>query len=304
MMEPLIVAQIVVAASLNVLFAIATGTLVCGTLFRRVGEALPATLGRSRFVVLCVMSSACALYLWLQAAVVSGTPLTEVGTAVTTVLTQTHFGIAWAIGFAGVIFAALAGTGGNRAEWVRAAGGVVYAAGRAAASHAADAGDFTVREAVHVVHLCATALWAGGVIVAACVLYAWDNASHDALERRVAFYGGLSDLSTVTLGVVIITGIDDAMLNTSQELSARLFSGPYGYVLALKLAFVTLAVVLGAYNRMIHLPRLEAAANSADTAFLRARRGFDRLLAVEAIAMLAVLTVAGILGHTSPSVGP
>jgi putative copper export protein len=34
----------------------------------------------------------------------------------------------------------------------------------AASSHAADADDFKLREAVHVVHLCATALWAGSVI--------------------------------------------------------------------------------------------------------------------------------------------
>jgi putative copper resistance protein D len=32
-------------------------------------------------------------------------------------------------------------------------------------------------------------------------------------------------------------------------------------------------------------------------------RGFDRLLAVEAVAMLTVLAVAGVLGHTSPSGG-
>jgi putative copper resistance protein D len=61
-------------------------------------------------------------------------------------------------------------------------------------------------------------------------------------------------------------------------------------------------VLLGGYNRMIHLPHLQAAAQD-DDAYRDARHGFDRLLAVEAIAMLAVLIAAGVLWHTSPSGG-
>ena len=71
-------------------------------------------------------------------------------------------------------------------------------------------------------------------------------------------------------------------------------------MLALKLAFVTLAVVLGGSNRLIYLPRLESAMTGDGAVLLHAQRGFDRLLAGNALAMVAVLMVAAVLGHTSP----
>ena len=179
---------------------------------------------------------------------------------------------------------------------------MVYAAGKAAASHAADSGDFTLREAVQVVHLCATALWAGSVIVAAVVLHRWDEASRAMPTRRVAFCTELSHLATIALGVVIVTGIYNATEDTA-NLSTSLLSVPYGRVLMLKLVFVTLAVILGGYNRMIHLPRLQAVASGDGSAIRHAQRGFDKLLVVEAVAMLAVLMVAAVLGHTSPTTG-
>jgi putative copper resistance protein D len=54
---------------------------------------------------------------------------------------------------------------------------------------------------------------------------------------------------------------------------------------------------------MIYLPRLQHAAASGGPAYRDAQRSFDCLLAVEAVAMVAVLAVAGVLGHTSPSGG-
>ena len=115
----------------------------------------------------------------------SGSPFSEAGPAVGAVLTQSHFGVAWSVGFVGAVFACLGGARHSRtAWWLAAAGMVVYVAGKAAASHAADAGDFTLREAVHVVHLGATALWAGSVIVAAPVLRRWNDATTHATAAR------------------------------------------------------------------------------------------------------------------------
>ncbi|WP_429448762.1 CopD family protein [Paraburkholderia sp. 40] len=91
----------------------------------------------------------------------------------------------------------------------------------------------------------------------------------------------------------------NAMRNTA-HLGAPLFSVLYGQMLTLKLVFVTLAVLLGGHNRMIYLPRLESAVTGDIAAFRRAQRGFNRLLAVEALAMVAVLMLAAVLGHTSP----
>ncbi|MFM0209547.1 CopD family protein [Paraburkholderia sediminicola] len=305
-MDPLVVVQIVVAAAQDMLFAVAVGALVCGVLLGRQDQgraAASVTLGRSRLDALCVLVLACGLYLWLQAAVMSGSAFSDAGAAVGAVLRQSHFGIAWSVGFAGAVFACLGGTRNSRpAWWLATVGILVYVAGKASASHAADAGDFTVREAAHVVHLSATALWAGSVIVAAPVLWRWNDPASATPLRRVAFCTQLSHLATIALAVVIVTGLYNVTQDTA-HLTAPLLSVLYGRVLTLKLVFVTLAVLLGGYNRMIYLPHLRTTAEDGGAAYRDAQRGIDRLLAVEAVVMLAVLAVAGVLGHTSPSGG-
>ncbi|SOE82388.1 hypothetical protein SAMN05446927_5718 [Caballeronia arationis] len=54
---------------------------------------------------------------------------------------------------------------------------------------------------------------------------------------------------------------------------------------------------------MIYLPRLESAMTGDGAVLLHPQRRFERLLAVEALAMVAVLMVAAVLGHTSPLSG-
>jgi copper resistance protein D len=313
--DSLVVAQIVVAAAQDLLFALAAGALVCSVLLlqgRRVASPsgfesqpfrVPAALGRARLGSLCVLVLACCLYLRLEAAVMSGSTFTEAGPVVGAVLTQSHFGVAWAVGCVGAILANLGGTRENRAAWwLSAAGMLMYAAGKAAASHAADAGDFTLREVIHVVHLSATALWAGSVIVAAPLLcFSRDTVKWTPRERE-AFCTRLSHLATIALAVVITTGIYNATEDTA-HLSAPLLSVLYGRMLTFKLVFVTLAVLLGGCNRMVYLPRLQHSVAGNDAAYREAQSHFDRLLAVEAVVMVAVLAVAGVLGHTSPSGG-
>ncbi|MGF6721614.1 putative copper resistance protein D [Paraburkholderia sp. GAS41] len=317
-MDPLVVVQIVVAATQDVLFAVAAGALVCSAMLGRSSQRCPAAaaaLGRSRLGALGMLVAACGLYLWLQAAVMSGAPFGEAGPAVSAVLTQSHFGIAWTVGFAGALLACFAGAqSGRTAWWLASVGMVVYVAGKAAASHAADTGDFTLREAVHVLHLAATALWAGSVMVAAPLLWRWNAALSKVITGealgltaanpadRAAFCTRLSHLATIALAVVIVTGIYNATQDTA-HLTTPLLNVLYGHVLTLKLVCVALAVLLGGYNRMIYLPRLQHTAAADGPAYRAAQRSFDRLLILEAFTMVAVLAVAGILGHTSPSGG-
>ncbi|WP_181969691.1 copper resistance D family protein [Paraburkholderia sp. DHOC27] len=317
-MDPLVAGQIVVAAAQDLLFACAAGTLACSALCAR-GEpsggasshaavverahASAGSPGRVRAIALIGLMLACCLYLWLQAAVMSGSTFSAAAPAISVVLTQSHFGAAWSVGCAGAVLGCLGGTRDSRAAWWLAAlGMLVYAAGKAAASHAADTGDFTVREAVHVVHLTATALWAGSVIVAAPLLWRWRRAAAMPPMQCEAFCTRLSHLATLALVVVIGSGIYNAAQDTA-HLSGPLLDAWYGRVLTVKLVFVALAVLLGGYNRMIHLPRLHATAIEGGDAYRDAQRRFDRLLSVEAIAMIAVLIAAAVLGHTAPTGG-
>lgn len=129
-MDPLVIAQITIAATQDALFAIAVGALACSAMLARQGRVSLANLGCWRLGALCGLALSSSLYLWLQAAVMSGAPPGDAGPAVVTVLTQSHFGIAWAVGFSGVVIAGLARTRESRPAWLTATAGViVYAAG-------------------------------------------------------------------------------------------------------------------------------------------------------------------------------
>ncbi|WP_321964929.1 CopD family protein [Paraburkholderia sp. J7] len=300
-MEPLVSAQIAVAAVQNVLFATAAGSLACAVMGKRSGMGAPATLRGWQAGLTFALALTALGYLWLQAAVMGGSSLAGAGPAVIAVLTQSHYGVAWSVGFTGALLATLSRLPGRRGLALFAAGLVAWAAGKAAASHAADAGDFSAGEAIHVVHLCATALWAGSVIVAAVVLRNSPTA-HAAAEKQVAFRNELSYLATAALVVVLVTGFYNVMQDTAQA-DVRLFAMAWSRILAAKLVFVAAAVALGGWNRLVVLPELRARAQQDGSGFSATQKRFDALLSVEALAMLAILTIAAMLGHTSPTAG-
>ncbi|WP_179405526.1 copper resistance D family protein [Burkholderia guangdongensis] len=300
-MEPLVAVQIALAAVQDVLFATAVGSFACAVMGKRSGMGAPASLPRWQAGISIALTLTALAYLWLQAAVMSGSPLAEATDAVAAVLTESHYGIAWSVGFTGALLAALSRLSARRGLPLFAVGLVAWAVGKAAASHAADTGDFSVREAIHVVHLGATALWAGSVIVAATVLRR-SPATHAMAEQRATFCNELSHLATAALVVVLVTGFYNVMQDTAQA-SAPLFGMGWGRILAAKLVCVATAVALGGWNRLVVLPDLRARARQDSVAFMAAQGRFDAWLSVEALVMLAVLSIAAVLGHTSPTGG-
>ncbi|QBR02174.1 CopD family protein [Paraburkholderia pallida] len=301
-MEPLVAVQIAVAALQNLLFAMAAGSLACALMGKRSGIAASAALRSGQAGLAIVLTLTALAYLWLQAAVMSGSPLAGAGPAVTAVLTQSHYGVAWSVGFIGAVLAVLSRLSDRRGLPLFAAGLIAWVAGKAAASHAADAGDFSARELIHVVHLCATALWAGSVIVAGLLARRlWRVASATAVQRA-AFCAALSHLATAALVIVLVTGFYNVVQDTAHA-DAPLVHTPWGHILAAKLACVALAIALGGWNRMAVLPVLRTRAEENDPAYGAAQQRFDTLLAIEAVAMVAVLVLAAVLGHTAPGGG-
>jgi len=300
-MDPLVIAQIVLAAVQDILFAAAAGALACGLMGKRSGWLDEQKLRVLRTASSAVLAFAALVYLWLQASIMSGSPLGEAGSAVTAVLAESHFGKAWSVGFAGAVLAALSGLRRERGSAFFTVGLVLWVAGKAAASHAADSGDFSPREAIHVVHLFATALWAGSVIVAA-VLLKWRLRVEDGSpEQRTAFCSALSHLATSALVVVLVTGVYNVVQDTAHA-SAPLLAMTWGRLLTAKLTCVVLAILLGGWNRMVVLPDLHARAERNDMGYPAVQRRFDTALSGEAIIMLMVLTLAAVLGHTAPTV--
>jgi len=147
-MEPLVAAQIALAAVQYVLFAMATGSLACAVIGERSGMGAPATLRGWPTGFAITLALTALAYPWLQVAVMIGSPFAEAGPAVIAVLTQSHYGVAWSVGFIGALLATLSRIADGRGLPLFAARLVAWAAGKAAASHAADAGDFSAREAM------------------------------------------------------------------------------------------------------------------------------------------------------------
>ncbi|WP_207005645.1 CopD family protein [Trinickia mobilis] len=299
-MEPLVVAQIGAASIQDILFATAAGLWANGVLLQRNHVVMPGWVLRWQRIAFGLLAVTAIGYLWLQAAVMGRVSAAEAGPLIAPVLAESHFGIAWMLGFAGTILAVLGSVLGKRFGVVVALGAVVYAAGKAAASHAADSGDFTLREAVHVVHLCATAMWAGSVMIAAVVLGRSALRQNSAWQYCVEFCTRLSHFATASLALVLLTGVYNAAEDTAQ-VTAPLVSIPYGHVLGIKLVLVTAAVIAAGWNRTVYLPSMRSHQPDDEHVPYAAIRGFSSLLAVEAVLLLVVLIVASILGHMSPS---
>ena len=284
----------------NILFAIAAGALACDMLARHTGTSALAMFKGWCFVCACMLVACAPLYLWLQAAVMSDVPLFEAFSQVLAVLTESHYGMTWLVGLLGAVLAALASRGGNLTGTViTVAGLVIWAAGKAAASHAADTGDATPREVVHILHLCATALWAGSVIVTAATQRGLIRRETDPLAIT-RFLTSVSHLAAISLVVVLLTGISNVLWDT-RGVRGQLMMLPWGQILSIKLVCVVLAILLGGWNRMVVLPDLHTQSRMQGTTFDAILSRFGRLLSVEAVVMLVILTIAAILGHTSPS---
>jgi len=284
----------------NILFATAAGALACDMLARHAGTSALATFKRWCFVCACMLVACAPSHLWLEAAIMSDAPLFEAFSHVRAVLTESHYGMTWLVGLRGAVLAALASRGGNLAGTViTVAGLVIWAAGKTAASHAADTGDATPREVVHILHLRATALWAGSVIVTAATQRGLIRHETDPVTIT-CFLTGVSHLATISLVVVLLTDISNVLWDT-QGVRGQLMMLPWGQILSIKLVCVVLAILLAGWNRMVVLPNLHAHSRMRGTTFDAILSRFGRLLSVEAVVMLVILTIAAILGHTSPS---
>jgi copper transport protein len=138
------------------------------------------------------------------------------------------------------------------------------------------------------VHLCAAAIWAGGLVaLAVCV---WPVAPE---LRRQAFLG-FSRLATVLIGLLLAAGVYLSVLRLPTV--SDLWEASYGRVLLVKLALVGVALCWGAVHHFLVRPRLERGAAGGG----RIRRS---LVAESAVGM-AVLLAAAVLVNSAPPPEP
>jgi copper resistance protein D len=299
MEQAMIFASIVAAAIANVSFACAVGACVAALMSR---DAAPLTRDRLRRfaaggVAILIVSE--IVILLLKAALMSGSAPGAAFAEIVPVLTQSHFGATWFSGLVCLIVWTVLLVGAGRLRRpaqtnLALLAAAVFAFSKAASTHAADAGDFSLPEWVHWIHFCAMAAWAGLVIASALSVLPALCADLPS-EVVVQFVGRLSRAALVALSVVLVSGIYDTHRGLGGSL-VPLTSSCWGVILVIKLMLVGAATALGGVNRMIYLPRIRHGVPGSNA------HSFLIILRAEAVAMLGVLSAAAVLAHTAQGV--
>ncbi|MFD2273814.1 copper resistance D family protein [Undibacterium arcticum] len=195
----------------------------------------------------------------------SGRPIGELALVLPVVLSKTHFGRVWLL--RPVALAVLwLGWGRRRrldSRGVSAAmlaAACAIAASRSLSGHAADWGDITLHELMDWAHLLAASVWGGSLI--ALTVTGFRAFTERADQRRQAVLdmaGRWSALAGAALAVVILTGIYNAWFEL--ERPEALWETAYGRLLLVKVSLVLIIVTLGAANRYLGLPSLQAWCN-------------------------------------------
>lgn len=293
---------------LNASVALAAGGSLSGAWLARGGSAWTAARLRAtrRWTLAALVTAllASAVTLWMEAAIMAEAPPAHAGGAVRTVLTSTHYGVAWWIGIGALGAAALlrlALPASARAGAAQAAGLLafgLYFYTRSITSHAAAEGDLNVPVLVDWAHLALASLWAGTVAVAGlAVLPGSPPLRDDELRERAGYVQTLSDFAGVAVAGIVATGLFSAKHNIGGMANA--FGNPYATLLLIKIGLVLVAATLGGANRFLVMPALLDGAAGTPRALAAAAR-FTRVLQAETLVLLAVLVVAALLGSTEP----
>jgi copper resistance protein D len=248
-----------------------------------------------------IMLIAQSLRPWFLAASMSGSSsFAENLALIPSILSSTHQGMLWKLNIIAIV-ALLVAVGWMR----RRTHNAIYLATliclciiafiKAASSHAADNGDFTRLETLQWLHILATAIWAGTIIVTG--LISLPALTRSELNREVIwqYLQRISTLATYAVIAVLASGIytaDRELAAPLPNIWSTLSSSTWGKILIAKVIVVLFALALGAMNRFICLTK-EMSSQRITLS--------SRLLSIEAAAMLVVLSLSGWLGNTSPT---
>ncbi|MFP6558022.1 CopD family protein [Paraburkholderia sp. B3] len=295
------IGQVAMAALVNVSYAFALGSALYGAWLGKDGSSpvSPARAAwlraqRSQRVSALVLVIALLMWLLYESASISGEPLPSAFGVVSTVLTQTHVGQAWSVAFGGalLLFVTVFAAGGALRDGVLWIVLIVIAGGRAALGHAADAGFASAALGLHTLHVLSASAWSGVVMAGGLAVLPALGAS-TARGMLIRTSAQVSNVALFAVGIVLATGVFNALRGTGGSFAA-LTGSSWGHVLLLKLSLVTLALVLGGYNRIVAMPELRRSASTA------AAHRFVNVIHLEAIVMIGVLVAAAVLARSVP----
>jgi copper transport protein len=167
-------------------------------------------------------------------------------------------------------------------SWPAMAGAVLIIASFWFDGHTVSKGFRPLHALVNSVHVAAGAVWVGGVVAMAAVI--WSRHRSDRPMRVVELVVRFSKIATIALASVVVAGgiMAFLVLDSIGELTGT----PWGKILLLKTAAVGLAMIGGAYNHFRLLPSLEADPESPEL-----RTALRNTVTAEAIMLVFVVTV-------------
>ncbi|MCB0995871.1 MAG: copper resistance protein CopC/CopD [Acidimicrobiales bacterium] len=139
---------------------------------------------------------------------------------------------------------------------------------------------------VDVVHVVAGAVWVGGVVMLAVVL--WRRHRHGRRLRALHLALRFSVVATIALVAVAVAGL--ALTVIVLDSPSGLWSTQWGRTLLVKTVLVAFAAAGGAYNHRVLIPELSA---TPDDPVLVAR--FRTVVTFEAVALAAVVAATAVL---------
>lgn len=152
--------------------------------------------------------------------------------------------------------------------------------------HTVSKGQRGVTAAVDVVHVAGAAVWVGGVIMLASVLWRRHRRGHELRSLQLALR--FSVVASGALAVVGAAGLILAVIVLDSP--AELWQTPWGRLLIAKTLLVGVAVVGGGYNHLVLIPQLEASPDSPELA-----AEFRAAVTIESVVLGAVVVVTGFL---------
>lgn len=292
-------------AALAVLIGLCATWLWLAT--QRNADTLEATPGIGRLLALALVTLVitATIDLFVRAATLADVGFLEAWEFVPRVVMRSDYGQFWLLRSSAVIVIALLWLW-RRSPPLRglrplaAFGALLIAFAISSTGHAGEDGGLTLLNLNNTLHITAAGVWGGTVVVYALTVLPFLrrlNAAETIADTAVR----LSTLAGAALAVVVATGLYHAWVQI--ETVSALLSTDYGWILLIKLFFVAIMAGIGALNRFIVVPSIEAWSKpprlSQNTE--GPPRTFLNRLRIDIVIFLVILACAATLGNSTPA---
>lgn len=152
--------------------------------------------------------------------------------------------------------------------------------------HTVTKGNRLVTAVVDIIHVAGSAIWAGGVLMLAVVLWHRHREGQNLRARQLALR--FSVVATAALVVVGLAGVILTIIVLDRP--SELWTTDWGRILIAKTTFVGIAAAAGGYNHKVLIPALDTAPNDAALSFQ-----LRNIVTAEALALLTVAVATAFL---------